>query len=522
MNTIRTKLHYRADILFRWYSVRLEEIILEGNTGNSGMSIGADVKRANAGKGVIVDSGTTDTYLPYYLRGRFEQLFRQVSGVAYSTSRMQISETQRAALPTVIFRLLSETGVVDVRVPSSSYIDKLGPGAFVGRIFLTENSGAVLGANVMNGHDVLFDPEGKRLGFALSDCVFAPPVPPPVTVSDPKKDSSESKVATSASSPPVATPATAGLRPLIIHYDWEMLPLHPCSARCNLKLGREYRVNGTQGWVNPGMFGSWRGSGNRTCTIGCSANDVPLPASDPSCTSSAWSECSHSCEQTRTLAIRDGTIECSRRIEKRPCQVGACTPNRGDTVLSFSIRFGGIGNDLWSYVWRERLQAAVARSLVVPVANVLVATNGARGSGPSTHMQIVVRVRFSSDVEKPGDPTLGGSHAFKMVRQYSFTNSIVQILNSEPDVSFFGWVRPQHMRISNIQLDLIDFETSGSGLLKGPVLKLVRLRDNISDGKVTDLAVLGSIVVAIILVNSFFCALRRRKHAAGTKERLKN
>ena len=221
-------LHYRVDILLRWYSVRLEEIILEGTTGNSGMSIGADVKRANAGKGVIVDSGTTDTYLPYYLRGRFEQLFRQVSGVAYSTSRMQLSETQRAALPTVIFRLLSETGVVDVRVPSSSYIDKLGPGAFVGRIFLTENSGAVLGANVMNGHDVLFDPEGKRVGFALSDCVFAPSVPPPVTVSDPKIDSSGSKIAPPASSIPMAVPATAGLRPLVIHCDREMLPLHPC------------------------------------------------------------------------------------------------------------------------------------------------------------------------------------------------------------------------------------------------------------------------------------------------------
>jgi hypothetical protein len=57
--------------------------------GSGAIAMGGDIKRSNAGKGVIVDSGTTDTYLPAFLRNRFEALFRQVSGgISYSTSRM--------------------------------------------------------------------------------------------------------------------------------------------------------------------------------------------------------------------------------------------------------------------------------------------------------------------------------------------------------------------------------------------------------------------------------------------------
>lgn len=40
------------------------------------------------------------------------------------------------------------------------------------RIYFTETSGAVLGANFMSGKNVIFDPQGGRVGFAQSSCRF--------------------------------------------------------------------------------------------------------------------------------------------------------------------------------------------------------------------------------------------------------------------------------------------------------------------------------------------------------------
>jgi hypothetical protein len=45
-------------------------------------------------------------------------------------------------------------------------------GRYASRVYLTEASGAVLGANFMNGHNVVFDIEQLRVGFVQSDCVY--------------------------------------------------------------------------------------------------------------------------------------------------------------------------------------------------------------------------------------------------------------------------------------------------------------------------------------------------------------
>ena len=122
------------------------------------------MKRLNIGKGVIVDSGTTDTYLPRYLKTRFESIFEAMSTAAYSTTRMNLTPTQRRRLPAILLKLQGQDGdTVTIHVPSSAYIENLGKNTYIGRLFLTEGSGAVLGANVMSNHDVVFDPENKRV-----------------------------------------------------------------------------------------------------------------------------------------------------------------------------------------------------------------------------------------------------------------------------------------------------------------------------------------------------------------------
>lgn len=49
--------------------------------------------------------------------------------------------------------------------PSSFY-------RYTPRIYLTEGTGAVLGANAINEHNVIFDPDGLRVGFARSLCIY--------------------------------------------------------------------------------------------------------------------------------------------------------------------------------------------------------------------------------------------------------------------------------------------------------------------------------------------------------------
>lgn len=41
------------------------------------------------------------------------------------------------------------------------------------RIYFARETGSVLGANFLMGHDVHFDPSNNRLGFAESDCSYS-------------------------------------------------------------------------------------------------------------------------------------------------------------------------------------------------------------------------------------------------------------------------------------------------------------------------------------------------------------
>jgi hypothetical protein len=52
-----------------------------------------------------------------------------------------------------------------------SYFEKIGNDKYVPRIYLSESTGSVLGANFMNDQNVIFDIENRRVGFAKSDCL---------------------------------------------------------------------------------------------------------------------------------------------------------------------------------------------------------------------------------------------------------------------------------------------------------------------------------------------------------------
>jgi hypothetical protein len=173
-----------------WYTVRLLDVLMRSSDGagdnllSEAKSIGGDPSKYAAGKGTIVDSGTTDTYLPSAVRGQFQALFRSLTGKEYSNKQAYYTKEQFSKLPTVVFRLQAagQAGTVDLEVAPSSYMEFQkeaggggaagGAGRYTPRIYLTEATGAVLGANAINEHNVIFDPDNLRVGFAKSRCSY--------------------------------------------------------------------------------------------------------------------------------------------------------------------------------------------------------------------------------------------------------------------------------------------------------------------------------------------------------------
>ncbi len=79
-----------------------------------------------------------------------------------------------AKFPTIHFVFKDGTGKgnVIVHMEPSAYLEHQGSNKYVPRIYLTEGTGAVLGANFMQDHAVLFDEENRRVGFARADCSY--------------------------------------------------------------------------------------------------------------------------------------------------------------------------------------------------------------------------------------------------------------------------------------------------------------------------------------------------------------
>jgi hypothetical protein len=171
---------------------------------------------------IIVDSGTTDTYLTRQLYTPFYETFKAVAGFAYNENGMSLSDEQVKKLPTILIQLegissnkLGTPGLAEVidstnpkdiliAIPPSHYIEfDSESGKYVGRIFITESYGSVLGANFMRGHDVFFDIIDKlRIGFAPSDCDYlslSGSTIPPKELSGPSNDDNYDVVSTISS-----------------------------------------------------------------------------------------------------------------------------------------------------------------------------------------------------------------------------------------------------------------------------------------------------------------------------------
>ena len=204
-----------------WFTIFVKNVFLRVGGGQSVetdnpeeqhiMRIPVSEIEMNSGKGVIVDSGTTDTYLHSHIAQSFGEAWKEVTRKKYSNAAIRLSREELLRLPTVLLQIRAYAGESpDPTAPSSpehddgppdgtggvpglvgSALDPHSPNdvllaipathymeysptkdVYTSRLYFTESRGGVLGANAMQGHNVLFDWENGRVGFAESTCEF--------------------------------------------------------------------------------------------------------------------------------------------------------------------------------------------------------------------------------------------------------------------------------------------------------------------------------------------------------------
>ncbi|KAG7401058.1 hypothetical protein PHYBOEH_003253 [Phytophthora boehmeriae] len=154
-----------------FYSVQMKDIRIGGK------SIKADETAYTRGH-YIVDSGTTDSYLPRAVKTEFLQLFKEVTGRDYQdgSTCTAFSKEDVKSLPTLQYVMEAygeEGGEIILEVPPEQYLLATNNGnSFCGGIHLSENSGGVIGANIMTDRDVIFDLGNQRVGFVDADCMY--------------------------------------------------------------------------------------------------------------------------------------------------------------------------------------------------------------------------------------------------------------------------------------------------------------------------------------------------------------
>jgi hypothetical protein len=189
-----------------WYSVKIRAIYLR--TGG-GTSVEADdqhgkvrftklegmTERTLNNGDIILDSGTTDTYLPSTINKAFRDAWQKASGLDWKEDApIKLTDDQLLALPTILVQLQGWeggepdpmapglAGSVDadnpndvvVAMPPTHYMEySVKSQTYTPRISFSESHGGVFGANFMMGHEIMFDVDSLRVGFSESDCDYA-------------------------------------------------------------------------------------------------------------------------------------------------------------------------------------------------------------------------------------------------------------------------------------------------------------------------------------------------------------
>jgi len=173
------------------YSLQIRKVyvgeicITCGNSGNQKMA----ETSFRAGRGGLLDTGTTDTFFPKNALPAFQEAWEKITDFAMQERRLyRYDEFLRIPDITMVF-----TPNASLVIPATSYMENVpfvGPGKtnttifvqpdavqpwtglrrLIMRIYCEEKAGATLGANSLYHYDVLYDLEANRVGLAKSNC----------------------------------------------------------------------------------------------------------------------------------------------------------------------------------------------------------------------------------------------------------------------------------------------------------------------------------------------------------------
>lgn len=178
---IDERIHIEPGILYAkifkdegWFNVNLVDILFRDLKSGQERSLGKNQVKFHAGKETIIDSGTTDTFLPTALGDEFRYVFKQMSGLNYKDDGYTyMKESDVAILPVIVFRVEAVDGsMLDLEMDAKSYMESVGNGKYAFRIYFDGDNEAILGANFMNNKNIIFDTDRRRVGFARSKCVL--------------------------------------------------------------------------------------------------------------------------------------------------------------------------------------------------------------------------------------------------------------------------------------------------------------------------------------------------------------
>ncbi|ETV74519.1 hypothetical protein, variant [Aphanomyces astaci] len=155
-----------------WYGVTVIALTFGGT------NLPIDASFMGAGRNVIVDSGTTDSYLPSAYADAWNDLFFKTTGHKYAAEGGGCDDTTYPddvvqAMPAFDITMLGATTgqMVVLSIPATQLLPADDNGRRCGSLYFTEKSGGgVLGANFMMHHEFVFDPDAKRVGFSKAQC----------------------------------------------------------------------------------------------------------------------------------------------------------------------------------------------------------------------------------------------------------------------------------------------------------------------------------------------------------------
>jgi len=408
---------------------------------------------------------------------------RMSSGMTYNNYNLDMSKEQLANLPTIIYRIQDVDGNhLDVESPPTHYTEAVpirGKIKHAFRIYLTEPSGTVLGANFMLGYNVLFDMEGQKVGFAKSKCTLT--LPPP-------------KKATKVATPLVATPLSVPfvvseldfVSAMLRHEqenckEGKFLLFSRCNASCESTQPRAnfLRVNvsaneaqelsakatGFQFWYsdpcnsNNGTSAPFHDISSdvvkEPCTISCNRGLV-LSGQNPFCSIEPWSLCSESCTQQRIvgatpLAPKNET--CIKSLETRKCRVFECPVEDGDLAVTINFQIGEMAKAHWSHVHQESLFRALSILFQTPESNFHLFQGPMTIGGTSLKLQIKLRLSIADQQGTSSKESLQelAKTIVRTANHKNFPLVLSRLVNGNSSRgNNFGWLPPHNLLVGKV------------------------------------------------------------------------